>query len=312
MKTNLSILIPARNEIFLARTVQDILEHSEGKTEIIVVCDGGWPLPPIEDHPRVTLIYHKKSIGQRAAVNEAARLSESEFIMKSDAHCSFSQGFDVALMDTCKPNWTIIPQQRNLHVFDWRCKICNKRTYQGPRPVTCSLCKESSSFEEVIVWEPRANTRISFMRFDNTLHFQYWREYKKRPEGKGKLADTMSCLGACWLMRRSRYWDLNGLDEGHGSWGQMGTEIACKAQLSGGRLVVNKSPWFAHLFRTQKGFGFPYPNPGISKARTYSRWLWVESNWEHAIRPLSWLLEKYWPIPGWEEEDLIAQKERES
>ena len=34
---DLSILIPARNEIFLTRTIQDILEHVEGNTEVIVV-----------------------------------------------------------------------------------------------------------------------------------------------------------------------------------------------------------------------------------------------------------------------------------
>ena len=46
---DLSILIPARNEMFLARTVKDILAHIEGDTEIIVVCDGNWPDPPIDE-----------------------------------------------------------------------------------------------------------------------------------------------------------------------------------------------------------------------------------------------------------------------
>ena len=35
---DLSILIPARNEMFLRRTIEDILEHMEGDTEIIAVC----------------------------------------------------------------------------------------------------------------------------------------------------------------------------------------------------------------------------------------------------------------------------------
>ena len=40
MGYDLSILIPARNEEFLNRTVQDILENIEGNTEVIVVLDG--------------------------------------------------------------------------------------------------------------------------------------------------------------------------------------------------------------------------------------------------------------------------------
>ncbi|GAG18954.1 unnamed protein product, partial [marine sediment metagenome] len=86
---DLSILIPARNEEFLANTVGDILDNIQGDTEVIVVCDGNWPDPPVPDDPRVTLVYHSESIGQRAATNEAARLSKAKFLMKCDAHCAF-------------------------------------------------------------------------------------------------------------------------------------------------------------------------------------------------------------------------------
>ena len=307
----LSILIPARNEQFLSRTIDDILQHIEADTEIIAVLDGNWPEPPIQDHPRVTLIHHARSIGQRAATNEAARFSNAEFIMKCDAHCSFDQGFDVKLMADIEPDWTMVPQQRNLHAFNWRCNRCGDEVYQGPYPTECEQCENDTDFEQVIVWQPRANTRNSFMLFDSDLRFGYWREYKRRPEAKPDVTDTMSLLGACWLMHRSRFWELGGCDEAHGSWGQMGTEIACKSQLSGGRLVVNKRTWFAHLFRTRKEFSFPYPNPGTSKARAYSKWLWLENNWPQAIHPLSWLVEKYWPVPGWTDEDLQAQRGRE-
>jgi hypothetical protein len=141
------------------------------------------------------------------------------------------------------------------------------------------------------------------MRFDSELHFQYWGSLRDRPESQADIAETMSLLGACWMMERERYWELGGMDESHGSWGQMGTEIACKTWLSGGRLVVNKTTWFSHLFRTQPGFGFPYPNPGVEQAREYSRHLWYGNNWSKQIYPLSWLLEKFAPIPGWHEED---------
>jgi hypothetical protein len=109
----------------------------------------------------------------------------------------------------------------------------------------------------------------------------------------------MSTLGACWMMSRARYWQLGGMDEQHGSWGQMGTEVACKAWLSGGALMTVKTTWYSHLFRTQDGFSFPYPNHGAAKAQKYSRDLWLNNQWSGQTRPLSWLIEKFAPIPGW-------------
>ena len=301
---DLSILIPARNEMFLAQTVKDILENIEGDTEVIVVCDGNWPEPPIEDHARVNMIYHSESIGQRAATNEAARISTAKFIMKADAHCAFDKGFDVKLMEKFDYNWTIIPRMFNLHAFDWGCVKCKHRVYQGPVPTKCDQCDNTTEFERVIVWKPRRNCRADFMRFDNELHFKYWREFERRPESKADFAPTMSLLGACWMLHRQRYWDIDGLDESHGSWGQMGTELACKTWLSGGELLVNKKTWFSHLFRTQAGFGFPYPNPGVNAARKRSRDLWLENTWPKALHPLSWMLRKFYPIPEWSDEDI--------
>ena len=189
--TDLSVLIPSRNEQFLKRTIEDILEHSEGDTNIIAVLDGAWADPPIPDDSCVTLVYHPESIGQRAATNEAARLSDAEFVMKCDAHCSFAQGFDVALMAQCEHDWTIIPEMRNLHAFDWKCNACGNQTYQGPLPTTCKKCNASDGFEMVMVWKPRNHTRSRHMRFDRDLHFKYWRNYKKRA-GKGDLVESMS------------------------------------------------------------------------------------------------------------------------
>jgi glycosyl transferase family 2 len=298
--TDLSILIPARNEMFLKRTIDDILLHVEGDTEVIAVLDGAWADPPIADHPRVHLVYKSRPIGQRAAVNEAAKLSSARYIMKADAHCAFDQGFDIKLMETIEHDWTVIPRMYNLHVYDWVCRGCGHRMYQGALPEKCEKC-ESQSYEMDIVWQPRLNRRSDFARFDRDLHFQYWRDYEKRPESKGDIADVMCFVGACFFMERSRYWELGGLDEAHGSWGQMGVEISCKSWLSGGRQVVNKRTWFAHLFRTQPGFGFPYPitNAEQESAREYSRTLWTGNAWNGAVRPLSWLIDKFSP-PDWD------------
>jgi len=302
MMPDLSVIIPARNEEWVYYTIHDIINHSKLNTEAIVILDGYMP-NDIPKSPKVKIIYHSESIGQRAATNEGVKISNAKYIMKLDAHCALDDGFDIKLISEMKPEYTMVPRMYNLHVFDWKCMKCGDRRYMGPLPTNCPQCDNTTDFKKKLVWKPRLSRRSDFMRFDNTLHFQYWKNYEKRPEAQADIADQMCCIGACWLMEREKYWELDGLDEKHGSWGQMGVEIACKSWLSGGKQVVNKKTWFAHMFRTQPGFGFPYPNPGIG-ARKYSRDLWINNKWPKAKYPLSWLLEKFWPVEGWTSEDL--------
>ena len=300
---DLSVIIPARNEIFLAKTIERVLATIEADTEVIAICDGYWPDPPIVDHPRVNVLHYTESIGQRAATNAGARLSTAKYVMKLDAHCDLDQGFDRKLIEDCQPDWTMVPMMFNLHGFDWQCKNCGHRTYQGPKLIHCEQCKQDSEHEMVVVWKPRRARLTVSWRFDSDMHFQYWREHGRRPECKGKIIDTMSFIGACWFMERDRYWYLEGLDEGHGSWGQVGTEVACKSWLSGGRLCTTKKTWFSHMFRTKNdGFSFPYPMSGnqIKRAQDYSKDLWLNNKWPRAVRPLSWLVDKFKPVPGWE------------
>jgi glycosyltransferase involved in cell wall biosynthesis len=300
--------------MFLSRTIDNILANIRGETEVIAVLDGAWADPCIKDHPRVTLVHHSVSIGQRAATNEAARISQAKYICKMDAHCAVDEGFDVKMMAECPDDeTTVIPRMYNLHAFDWVCPKCGLRTYQCPTPSKCEVldgdgkviggCGATGHVRDII-WKPRLNRRSDFMRFDKDLVFQYWRDYEKRSEAKGEVVDLMSSIGACWMMTRRRYRRIGGVDEKHGSWGQMGTEISCKSHLSGGRHVINKKTWFGHMFRTQGGdFGFPYriSTKDQEKAREYSRWLWQGGNWKHAVRQLSFIIDKFAPVPTWEQ-----------
>ena len=151
-----------------------------------------------------------------------------------------------------------------------------------------------------VVWRAKKSPNSTAYRFDKNLKFAYWSDYKKKQ--KGDLVETMSLQGSCFMMTRDRYWELDICDEAHGSWGQQGTEVALKTWLSGGRVLVNKKTWYAHMFRTQGGdFGFPYPLTGkaVQKARDHSRILFVEGTWDKAKYPLQWLIDKFSPVPEW-------------
>jgi hypothetical protein len=312
----LSILIPARDEHYcdidlLGHTVQNVLANTSDNVELVIVLDGystHWPIAPLPVDPRITVIHHRNAVGQRAATNEAARVARGEYVMKLDAHCAISPGFDTELLREFDPLWTVVPRQFNLHVFDWKCKKCGERSYQSPKPAKCGQCGSRYS-KQVVVWHPTdgtgkergvskggwKNVRTDFWRFDTNLEFQY----HGGPRTKDDIHDTMSLLGACWAIRKERYWELGGLDEQMGNWGQMGSELAMKTWLSGGRLVTNKRLWFAHFFRTG-GIGFPWPGGGHKEqAMARCRELWLENKWPGQKYPLSWLIEKLSPLPDW-------------
>lgn len=295
----LSILIPARSEEFLARTVDDLLEHIEGDTEIIVGLDGKWPDIGLVDHPRVRILYVPQSIGQRALTNQLARLSRAKYVMKVDAHCAFEPGFDIKMMADMQDNWTMVPIMKNLHAFDWVCPDGHRR-YQSPSG-PCTQCGKPTVKD--VVWIAKASPNSKSYRFDRTLHFQYFGEFNKRPEGQGDITPTMSLQGSFFMMTRQKYWEFDICDEAHGSWGQQGVEVACKTWLSGGQVMVNHKTWYAHMFRTQGGdFGFPYHLSGgdVDRARKYSQNLWLNDKWPKAVHKLQWLVNKFAPVPDWE------------
>ena len=315
---DLTVIIPGRNEMFMSRTVEDVFAHARADTEVIAICDGG--LPPdhgIAYHPGLKVVETRTPIGQRAATNLGAQMSRAKYIMKLDAHCSVEDGFDLKMMELMQPDWTMIPRMYRLHAFDWCCNNCGHGTYQGSKPEKCEECGENDLYMK-LVWEPKwkVGPTVSW-RFDANLRMQYWGEHRKRPEvreqAKSGVIDTPICVGCCFLMERERFWDLGGMDEGHGSWGQYGCELGMKAWLSGGRMVTNMETWFAHLFRTgnfsvngESTFPYPLNNVAQEAARKYSRDLWMNDRWPLAIHKLKWLTERFAPMPDWHEEKSDA------
>ena len=320
---DLSILIPARNEMFLKRTIEDILEHKKGNTEIIVGLDGDWADPAIPQHDDVVVIYEPVSIGQRAMTNQCARLARGKYLMKVDAHCSFDDGFDVKMLEGFKEtgdNVVAVPIMRNLYAFDWKCYKCGWKTYQGRTPEKCPDCGATGNkIRRKMVWKGKEKPQSTSYCFDSEPHFQYFSDWTKREEYKKQLktgfTETMSLQGSCFMVTKEKYWELNLSDEWFGSWGSQGIEVACKFWLSGGRVLVNHNTWYAHMFRTQGGdFSFPYPqsNRQVQTAKKKAKELFFGNKWDKQVQPLSWLIEKFYPVKGWTDEDLKKLKEKEN
>ena len=270
---DVSIIIPSRNEKYLQQTINSVLGAIEADTEIIVVLDGYWPYESILDDPRVNIIHFSDARGQRHGINAAARIAKGKYLMKLDAHCAVGKGFDRILLEYAKPGWTQVPRMYNLDVDTWQPKKHKVTDYM------------------YIGWNEKNEMRALYYTGKEYTH---WHKRKEM------IDETMACMGPGWFLSAEDFWKQDGCDEGHGGWGQQGIEVALKAWLSGGALMVNKYTWFAHWFRGSAG-GFPYPISGrdVSIARKYSMDFWLNNRWDKATRKLSWLVNKFNPS-GWE------------
>ncbi len=276
----LSVLIPARNEIYLEKTIRNLLENARGEIEIISVLDGWLPDPPINiGDERAKFIHFEDSIGQRQAINYAAKQAKGGYVMKLDAHCAVDEGFDVTLAADCAYDWTMIPRMYNL---------------------------------DIDTFQPKRHKLTDYMfmqvREDGQFRAEYYTgaEYRRQHAKPDLIDDTMCCIGSCFFMHKARFFELGGCDENHGGWGSQGIEVACKAWLSGGALKVNKKTWFAHWFRGGGGPGFPYKLSGrqVENARNYAKDLWLNNKWPLQRRSFKWLVDKFQP-PGSEGYQLI-------
>jgi hypothetical protein len=311
------VIIPSRNEEFLRETVADILKNKRGETEIIVGLDGKWSDPPFPYHPDVTVVYYPESIGQRAMTNQCVKLSRAKYVIKVDAHCAFDEGFDIKMFEAFNEvgdNVVMAPGMRNLWVYDWKCYTCGLRVYQDKKPI-CPPNKrhaEEVPMRKKMLWIAKTNPFSTAYCFDPEPHFQYHGDQKKKQVGD--IVETMSLQGSCFMCTKEKYQELNVCDEVFGSWGSQGLEVACKFWLSGGRVLVNRKTWYAHMFRTKPEFSFPYELSGrqVEHAKRLAKDLFFNNKWPKAIYPLSWLVERFAPVPGWTPEKIAELKSMEN
>ncbi len=268
MEDLVSIIIPSRNEKYLDITIKDILDKAHGLIEIIVVVEGE-PVPtPIGS---VKYIYHPQPVGMKYSINEAVAASKGKYIMKIDAHCIVAPGFDLQLKKDHQPNWIQIPRRYKLVESEWRPNFEDFIDY------------------EYYVFPPKYPT--------TSLHGFRWRE--REAQRKGILIDdTLTFQGSFWFMTRE-WWDKNNFmnDEGYNQLhAQEAAYIGNTTWMAGGRVVVNKNTWYAHLYKTkQAGRGYHMDDTLRRRCYKYSYKHWVEDNKEGFIK----LINKFSPLPGW-------------
>lgn len=276
-----SIVIPSRNEQFLNNTIEDLLIKAQGDIEIIVNLDGYWHDPIIDD-PRVRYIHKGTAQGMRQGINSCVAISRGEYIMKIDAHCMVDEGFDVKLVADCEPNWVVIPRRKRLDAEKWEIQDVGKPDVDYNY---LSFPDDPADFGGAGL-----NGRI------------WTQKALDRTDPKYDIDEELSFQGSCWFMPKQHFIDMELMD--HENWGAFwneAQEIGFKTWLSGGKVMRNKKTWYAHLHKGKKyGRGYNMPNSWAEKGASYAnQWLVNDNMWHKQKYPLSWLIERFMPMPTW-------------
>lgn len=276
----LSIIIPAHKEPFLHKTISTLLERSElaDRLEVIVIWDGTEFVEEVTRDPRVRVGFLTRHEGMRCAINAGINIAKGEYVMKLDAHCSVEQGFDRVMVENTQDNWVLYPRRYSLNETTWGINT------EG-RPARDSYFFR---FPEL--------TDLGYCLYPATC-----REWDRKI-GLGNILDSMCFEGSCWMVNKKYFQNAIGAldDDNYGPYDAESTEIALNYWLGGGEVKVITDTWYAHLTKRPRHYtaGVFVKLGKERRSRTWSAKHWM--NDEHGKpKPFSWLIEKFWPIPGW-------------
>ena len=278
----ISVIIPSRNERFLPNTVEDLLEKARHDIEVIVVLDGPQDDPVVlPKDSRVRVLEHASPLGMRACINDGAAVAEGHFLMKTDAHCVFDYGYDYKMGKSCQEHWLVIPRRYSVDgnmfaVNEYKsCVDYEHFNYPHYKPPHIGLY--------TIPWHARRNERYG--------------SYRRR------IDDQMAFQGSCWFTPADHFRTvIRRLDEEYfGMWAGEPQEMGLKTWLSGGRVVVNKTTWYAHLHKGVRWRSYGRNKRGVAVGMARVVDYWMNDHWEERIHDFEWLVDKFWPIPTWPE-----------
>lgn len=288
-----SVLIPARNERFLVPTVQDVLAKARGDVEVVVVLDGYWPNPALPNDPRVKVLHFGEARGMRLAINAAALVATGEYLLKSDGHCLFDEGFDLTLKaDYHEHNWILIPRRYALDPEAWALDHSNRKY-----PIDYHYLSEP------------------FHKYGDSvpgLHGTAWtqRRYARKDI---ELDEEMASQGSCWFVSR-KCWDWLGPQDAtlYGKFWFENQEMSLKAWMRGGAQMVTKRTFYAHLYKGSRyGRGYSTRDMGHEAATRFCAWFWLtDQPLTGRTRTFAQFLERFAPVPTWNDVDAILARAR--
>lgn len=281
--SKVSIIIPSCNEhhlfkpgqTVLQRTVEDVYKKATGEFEVIVGFNGP-SYQDFPDYPNLRTLRLPENIGIKAQINTLAIMAAGKYIYKSDAHCSFGENFDEILQADMEDNWIVMPRFYVLRGRTWEWQ--DERFYDY-----FFLCCPFT--------DPRG------FRFKAGGH---WPE--KTAEKLDILIDEIPQMhGSGWFVNREYYINTLGgfpyVDPmGHA---QEPIWLGLKNWLAGGKLMVNKKTWYAHMHQQGDQRGYSMSKEQEKQSYDLAANYWVGDKWAEKKHDFEWFVDKFMPMPTW-------------
>jgi glycosyltransferase involved in cell wall biosynthesis len=275
-----SVIIPARNEPYLQQTVNEVFSKAVGDVETIVVLDGQENNPyPIKLPRNLLVIQFFQPQGMRSSINAGAEAATGKYLMKLDAHCALSEGYDEILQAGLDDDWVVVPRFYTLNAEEWKWqdgRFCDY--YYLSCPMTD---RKQFRFSTGGYWWERTQERLDIF-----------------------VDDAMIFHGSCWMMSAEHFWRIGPLDNAYGTHGMEPQEICFKTWLGpwNGRVMVNKRAWNAHMHKgRQRPRGYHMGKTETFNSYDYCARYWMANSWPQQAKPLEWLIDKFSPVPTWPE-----------
>ena len=241
-----SIIIPSRNEKWLKNTLDNLYANATGDFEVLVGFNGKTDYPLKGNYPNLTLIYESENIGLKPMINKLATLANGKYLYKSDAHCAFSKGFDEVLKENMEDDWVVTPRFKIIKQ-DWSIQMKDgQEEFYDYFYLSCPFT------------DPRG------LRFKAGGH---WPELtKQRLESHPSLDESPQMHGSGWFINRGYFLSVLRFPEtdwdGHA---QEPIWLGLRNWLKGGKLMVNKKAWYAHLHQNSNERGYPEDRSATEK-----------------------------------------------
>lgn len=288
--SKVSIIIPARGEKYLVHTLDSIYRNATGEFEVIVGFNGR-PFEKLEyilncNLPNLKVFITQENIGLKPMINTLAKLATGEYLYKSDAHCAFSKGFDEVLQKDMEDDWIVTPR---FYVLDKRTWKWQDERFYDYFYLSCPFTdKRGLRFKAGGHWPERTKERLPQSRSGFEALDALDEIYSPF------IDETPQIHGSGWFVNRRYFLDyLDGFPEedwdGHA---QEPIWLALKNWLIGGKVMVNKNAWYAHLHQDSSERG--YPEDKNATENTYRE---TARYWLH--QPIEKFLEKFPDMPTW-------------
>ena|SRR3990167_14946 len=294
--SKVSIIIPSRVEKLenLEKTLKSIYENAMGEFEVILGYNGA----PYYNfaYPNLKEIRFPENIGIKANINALAATATGEYLFKLDAHCSVGKGFDEILKVDFEPDWIVMPRFKIIK-DDWSIQMRDgQEEFYDYFYLSCPFTDPRGfRFKAGGHWKERTKERLPLypiMTFD---------ENQGQPEVifGSEIDETPQIHGSGWMMTKDRFFELGGFPNidpyGHA---QEPAWLALKNWLMGGKVMINKKTWYAHLHQdgSVKGYRYTREQERHSYDVAARHFVGDKGNYLHNFE---WFVEKFYPMPTW-------------